>query len=207
MTSTTPKPFVVGLTGGVASGKSEVARAFQSRGVRVLDTDQLAREVVTPGGRVIREIAEAFGRDVLDDDGGLDRRAMRRRVFEDDTARRRLEAILHPRIAKLLDVRLAEVKDSWCVVAVPLLVEAGWADRVDRILVVDIPPEMQLARLMARDGANEAAARQMMSAQAPREDRLAAAHDVLDNSGDLDDLARLVDRLYLSYEALVGNTA
>lgn len=207
MTSTTSKPFVVGLTGGVASGKSVVARAFEDLGVSVLDTDALAREVVTPGSPALKEIVEAFGRGVLDAEGNLDRRAMRRQVFEDESARRRLEAILHPRIAELLQTRLAEIGDPWCIVAIPLLVEAGWTDRVDRVLVVDVPTQTQLARLVARDGIDEAAAQRMIDAQASREDRLALAHDVVDNSGDLEDLAGLVNQLFRSYQALAGDPA
>lgn len=207
MTSTTSNPFVVGLTGGVASGKSAAAREFESLGATVIDTDALSREAVMPGSPALAEIRDAFGPDVLAATGELDRDAMRRRVFGADTARRRLEAILHPRIAELLDGRLAALREPWCIVAIPLLVEAGWADRVDRVLVIDVPRETQLTRLAARDGIGEDAAQRMIHAQASREERLAIAHDVVDNTGDLEDLAALVGRLFAAYEALARETA
>jgi dephospho-CoA kinase len=207
MTSNSSKPFVVGLTGGVASGKTTAARAFQSREIPLIDTDELSREAVQPGSPTLEEIRQAFGSDVLATRGGLDRQAMRRRVFDDETARRRLEAILHPRIAELLDSRLAAIDAPWCVVAVPLLVEAGWVDRVDRVLVIDVPPEIQLARLAARDGIDEAEAQRMIDAQAARKDRLAVAHDVVDNAGDSENLAALVDRLCRAYDALASTMA
>lgn len=202
MTSSFPKSFVVGLTGGVASGKTAAALAFESLGVQVIDTDHLSREAVTPGSDAITEIQETFGPEVLAADGSLDRRAMRQRVFEDERARRRLEAILHPRIAELLETRLAELEEPWCILAIPLLVEAGWVERVDRVLVVDVPPQTQIARLAARDDIDDAAARRMIDAQASREERLAVAHDVLDNAGTMKNLADLVTPLSRAYESL-----
>lgn len=207
MTSTASKPFVVGLTGGVASGKSAAAREFESLGAPVIDTDALSREAVMPGAPAMAEIREAFGPEVLSADGSLDRQAMRRRVFGDEAARRSLEAILHPRIAELLDARLAALDQPWCVVAIPLLVEAGWVDRVDRVLVIDVPRETQITRLATRDGIGEDDAQRMIDAQAAREDRLAIAHDVVDNTGDLDDLATLIRQLFLAYGALAGEAA
>lgn len=199
--------LVVGLTGGVASGKSAAAAAFESRGVSVVDTDRLAREVAAPGAEAIGEIRRTFGDDVLDAHGGLDRRAMRRLVFEDEGARRRLEAILHPRIAERLESELAAIRAPWCIVAIPLLVEAGWVERVDRVLVVDAAPERQLTRLMERDGMDEASARRVIDAQASREDRLSVAHDVLDNNGSLEELDALVGRLYSALDALARGAA
>lgn len=199
--------LVVGLTGGVASGKSAVAARLKALGIPVVDTDQLAREVVEPGAVAIAAIREAFGPGVLDDHGGLNRRSLRERVFEDESARRRLEAILHPRIAERLEARLAAINAPWCVVAIPLLVEADWVNRVDRVLVVDVEPDVQVTRLMARDGMDEAAARRMVDAQATRDDRLQVAHDVIDNSGSLEDLEALVDRLHAALDALARQGA
>lgn len=203
MTPSSSKPFVVGLTGGVASGKTAAARAFEALGVPVIDTDRLSREVVTPGSDAIAEIRKAFGPEVLAADGSLDRHAMRQRVFEEEGVRRRLEAILHPLIADLLDSRLADLKEPWCIVAIPLLVEAGWVDRVDRVLVVDVPPQTQIARLAARDGIDDTAAQRMIDAQASRGERLTVAHDVLDNTGTMDNLADLITPLSRTYGALV----
>lgn len=202
MTDSDSLPMIVGLTGGIASGKSAVADEFEALGVPVLDTDQLAREVVEPGGDAVREIREAFGDDVLGEDGGLDRAAMRRLAFEDAGARNRLEAILHPRIGERLDRELARIRHQWCIAVVPLLVEAGWVDRVDRVLVVDVPPAVQLSRLMARDGLDGTGARRVLDAQASREDRLAVAHDVVNNTGSPDELRLLVQRLHVALEAL-----
>lgn len=201
------RPFVIGLTGGIASGKSAVAEAFEALEVPVIDTDQLSREVVAPGSDAIVEIQEAFGRDVLDAGGGLDRRKMRQLVFEDAATRQQLESILHPRIASLLERRLANTGPGWCVVAIPLLIEAGWQDRVDRILVVDAPPGEQLSRLLVRDRMDEAAARRMIDAQVSREERLTVAHDVLDNSSDLAGLSALVGRLAHAYTALAHESS
>lgn len=202
MTPSSSKPFVVGLTGGVASGKTAAALGFEALGVMVIDTDRLSREVVTPGSEAVAEIREVFGPEVLAADGSLDRHVMRQRVFGEEGARRLLEAILHPRIAELLDARLADLEERWCIVAIPLLVEAGWVDRVDRVLVVDVPPQTQIARLAARDGIDDTTAQHMIDAQASRDERLAVAHDVLDNTSTTDNLAHLVRPLSRTYEAL-----
>lgn len=196
------KPFVVGLTGGVASGKSAVAQSFQSLGVPVIDTDRLAREVVRPGSEALAELVDAFGEHILTEDGELDRRCMRETVFADEAARRRVETILHPRIANRLEQRLEQVDAPYCVVAIPLLVEAGWTGRVDRILVVDVPESMQVSRVMDRDGIDAQAAQKMLQAQSTREERLEVADDVLDNTGDMEDLDALVGRLHAAYTAI-----
>lgn len=174
----------VGLTGGIASGKSLVAEEFAALGVPVVDTDVIAREVVAPGTEGLAAVVDAFGDDVLDADGNLDRARLRRLVFSDDAARRRLEAILHPRIRAIMDVRLeacAEAGAPWALAVVPLLVETGQQDRFDRILVVDVPEDAQVARLMTRDGSSEADARAILARQAGRDERLRHADDVLLN--------------------------
>lgn len=177
----------VGLTGGIASGKSLVADAFARLGVPVVDADVLAREVVAPGSDGLAAVVDAFGPEVLDADGRLDRRQLRARIFADDAARTRLEQILHPRIRTAMDARLdahEQAGAEWALAVIPLLVETGQQARFDRILVVDAPTSVQLARLQARDGASEAEARAILDRQVGREERLRHAHDVIVNDGD-----------------------
>jgi len=196
----------VGLTGGIASGKSAVATCFERLGVPVIDTDQLAREVVEPGQPALRALLEAFGPTVLAVNGQLDRRALRARVFADTTERKRLEAILHPAIRTRLAAKLAALPMTtpYVVIAIPLLVETGRGDRVDRVLVVDCPPELQLSRLLARDGESETGARAILAAQASRAERLAIADDVIENTGGLGELAERVAALHEHYQALAS---
>jgi dephospho-CoA kinase len=194
-------PFTVALTGGIASGKSAAADRFAALGVPVLDADVIARELVAPGGAALAEIVAAFGPAALAADGALDRRAMRSRVFADADARRRLEAILHPRIRALLQQRAAEAPAPYAVVVVPLLVESGSYGWVDRVLVVDVPRALQRARLIARDGVAPELADAMLDAQAPRERRLALADDVVDNTGTPAELDAKVQALHRKYLA------
>ncbi len=175
----------IGLTGGIASGKSAVSRAFEALGVTVVDTDVIAREVVMPGSPALEEIRQTFGDAVVAADGTLDRRGLREQVFADDTRRRELEAILHPRIRALTLERAAQAAGDYVVIVVPLLVETGFDRLVDRVVVVDCPEAQQLKRLMQRDGQDEATARRILAAQASREARLARADHVIDNSGTL----------------------
>lgn len=191
--------LTIGLTGGVASGKSLAAAAFAARGAPVLDADQVARDVVVPGTPALAEIVQAFGAGVVQADGQLDRRRMRERVFADPAARRRLEQITHPRIReRLLAWRDAQAA-PYCILAVAILVESGMDALVDRILVIDTPPERQLEWLTARDGIDAALARGMLAAQASREQRLARATDVITNAGTPADLDRAVGRLHDAY--------
>lgn len=175
--------LTIGLTGGIASGKSLAADAFAALGVPVLNADAVAREVVAPGSAGLQQIRERFGAGFLTPAGELDRRKMREHVFADGAARRALEAITHPLIrARLLQWRDAQ-RAPYCVLDVPILVESGLAAIVDRILVVDAPPTLQAQRLMARDGIGEDLAQRMLAAQASREQRLARADDVILNAG------------------------
>ena len=200
-------PLRIGLTGGIGSGKSAAAAAFARRGVPVIDTDELAREVVEPGQPALVAVAAEFGADLLGPDGRLDRRRLRSLVFADAVRRKRLEAILHPAIRAALAARLATVHAPYVVIAIPLLVEVGLEGSVERVLVVDCPPALQLARVAARDGETSAAAAAMLAAQASREQRLAAAHDVLDNTGTLATLDAQVGALHERYLALARATA
>jgi dephospho-CoA kinase len=192
----------IGLTGGIASGKSTVARLFAERGVPVIDLDQVAREVVEPGQPALAAIVELFGAEVLDAAGRLDRAALRARVFRDEAARRRLEALLHPLILEAGVQHVASAGGPYQVIVAPLLVEFGLSNWVDRVLVVDCPAEMQLERLMARDGSDETLARSILAAQASREARLAAAHDVIVNDGPAERLAGAVAELDALYREI-----
>jgi dephospho-CoA kinase len=197
--------FAVGLTGGIASGKSAVAERFAARGIAVIDADVAARDVVRPGQPALAEIASTFGADVLQADGQLDRAALRRHVFGDDAARRRLEAILHPRIRIALQEDALRAQGPYAIVAIPLLAEGGgraaypW---LDRILVVDVPRDVQIARVMQRDGIDAALAERMLAAQASRQARLAIADDVVVNDGALSEIDAHVAALDRRYRAL-----
>lgn len=197
--------FIVGLTGGVASGKTAATRRFETLGVYVADADVAAREAVAPGSDGLAEVAAAFGRDLLDASGALDRAAMRRLVFADDAARKRLEAIVHPRVRAMLRSACEAAPGAYAIAAIPLLAEGGGRDAypwLDRILVIDVPRETQLRRLVSRDGIDMALAEKMLAAQAGRERRLAIADDVIVNDGTLAALDAQVAGLHERYLAL-----
>jgi dephospho-CoA kinase len=197
--------YVVALTGGIAAGKSAVTRRFAALGVPVHDADVAAREVVAAGSEGLAAVVAAFGDEVLDAEGRLDRPAMRRRVFADPAARRTLEGIIHPRVRHWLHERALADTTAYCLLAIPLLAENIVHYRwVNRVLLVDAPVEQQLARLVARDGIDEALARRMLAQQARREERLALAHDVIDNSGDEAALDAAVAKLHQRYLSLAA---
>lgn len=202
--------FIVAITGGIASGKSAVCERFARLGVVVADADVAARELVAPGTPALAAIAERFGISVLQPDGSLDRAALRRRVFADAGARRDLEAILHPRIRERMQAQCAIAAGPYAMVAIPLLCEVGgrvaypW---LDRILVVDVPVELQRTRLQARDGIDAALADNMLMAQATRETRLAIADDVIDNSGALAELDARVAQWHRHYLRLASRSS
>lgn len=194
----------VGLTGGIASGKSLVANLFVKLGAELVDADQVAREVVAPGEPVLSAIRDAFGAEVVNARGELDRAALRKIVFADADKRRTLDALLHPLIRARLLARLDPVRRPYVVVAVPLLVETDFAALVDRVAVVDCPESTQLERLMRRDGIPRTEAIAMIAAQADRATRLRAAHDVIDNSGDVEATRRQVALLHHRYLELAN---
>ncbi len=197
--------YTIGLTGGVASGKSVVARCFQALGVAIVDADVVARDVVARGTDGLAAIVGAFGLTALDAEGNLDRAAMRRRVFEDDAARRQLEAIVHPRVRAVLHAASERADGPYVLVAIPLLAEGGGRDGypwLDRILVVDVPRQLQITRLLQRDAVDEALASRMVATQADRFARLAIADDVLINTGTLDALTTHVAAFDAQYRAL-----
>jgi len=197
-------PYTVALTGGIASGKSEAARRFAALGATVIDADVVARELVAPGMPALAEIAAAFGPQMLDESGSLERAEMRTLIFGDNDARRRLEAILHPRVRAEMLVRTDAAKGPYVLLVIPLFVETAGYNWVDRVVVVDLPREVQLARAIARDRMAPSLAEAMIDAQASREQRLAAADDVIDNSGTPDALAAQVATLHARYIGLAA---
>jgi dephospho-CoA kinase len=193
------RPFVIGVTGGIGSGKTTVCREFEIFGVPVIDTDQVARDVVAPGTPGLAAVVAAFGEEVLGCDGQLDRRRLRQLVFAAPALRLQLEKILHPLIRQETDARIASAGYPYCMVCIPLLVERGGGNRVDRVLVIDVPASVQVERVMRRDELTAPEVDAIMRSQASREDRLAAAHDVLENSGDIAELRPRIAALHARY--------
>lgn len=191
----------VGLTGGIASGKTIVARLFAARGVTVIDTDEIARDVVAPGSATLGRVVAQFGPEMLNTDGGLDRRRMRELVFADPVRRNALEAILHPAILEEMERRSGCAPGPYHILVVPLLIESDLVLRVDRVLVVDVTEATQLKRLLARDAESPSQALAILAAQVSPAERLARAHDVISNDGSLESLAAQVDELHVRYLA------
>lgn len=196
----------IAVTGGIASGKSEVTRRFEALGIAVLDADLIARELVEPGQPALAEIARRFGAGVIDAAGRLDRRALRGVVFADPAARRDLEAILHPRVHATLQARAQAAAPPYVLLAIPLLAEStpGRYAWLARVLLVDVPRAVQIRRVMQRDAVERAAAEAALAAQASREARLAIAHDVIVNDGPLAALDAIVAKLHARYLALAA---
>jgi len=198
------KPYVVGLTGGIGSGKSAVAQCFVDHGVHLVDADQAARWVVEPGRPALDRIVEHFGPAVLQADGQLDRAALRARVFADADERRWLEALLHPLIGQEITQFLARAESPYAILVSPLLIESGQHRLTQRVLVVDAPEELQVQRTMQRDQASAEQVQAILKAQASREERLRHANDVLVNDRDLNWLRGEVERLHNFYLSLRG---
>jgi len=199
---TGPRVHVVALTGGIASGKGAVAECFVGNGVPVFDADVVARELVQAGTPALAEIATVFGAQMLTASGELDRRRMRELVFADPAERHRLEAILHPRVRTALQQAAEDCNAPYCVLVIPLLAEhRSDYDFIDRVVVVDLSPRIQIERLQQRDHCTREAADRSLAAQAPREQRLAIADDVIDNDGDKSALGPIVARLHEQYLA------
>lgn len=200
--------FVVGLTGGIGSGKSAAADRFAAHGIAVVDADAIAHELTAADGAAMPALRAAFGRDVAAAGGALDRPRMRRLAFADPAVRRRLEGILHPLIRELAAERCRAADSPYVILAVPLLVESGtYRERCDRIVVVDCPEVLQIARVMARNGLGEAEVRAILATQAARGQRLAAADDVLANDGDLATLEARIGDLHQRYLLLAAEKA
>lgn len=193
--------MIVGLTGGIGSGKSTVARAFGSLGIGWVDADDVAREVVMPGEPALAAIREHFGNDVLHADGTLNRAALRSIVFDNPTERKWLESVTHPRVRErnLVHLERLQRQSPYVLLVSPLLFESGQDKLVDRTVVVDVPVELQLSRTRARDDVSEAQVHAILAAQLPREERLTKANDVIDNSGDHASMMQQVTQLDQHY--------
>jgi len=191
--------LIIGLTGGIGSGKSTVTDYFARHGIPAIDTDQLARELVTPGSPALNEIIDVFGPNILLPDGGLDRSQLRRRVFAEPAQKRRLEAILHPRLYIELRYRTQALHTPYCIWVVPLLLETGGTALVDRVLVVDAPESLQRKRALRRDGMDETTLEAILHSQATRAERLRAADDIIVNDSDLSHLQQQVTALHHRY--------
>jgi dephospho-CoA kinase len=193
------QPLVVGLTGGIGSGKTTVANGFSALGVPVIDADQIAHQLVEPGQPALDEIVAAFGAGCLTADGRLDRQSMRETVFKDESQRQRLEAILHPKIRQRIRSLITRVRTPYCIVVIPLLLETGQQDLVKRILVVDTLKEKQISRVAARDDLSHNVVTAIMNSQLDRNTRLAAADDVIINDDGLESLPGKIEALHTRY--------
>lgn len=198
------KPWILGLTGGIGSGKSAAAAHFIELGIDLVNADQAARWVVEPGRPALAQIAEHFGADILQADGSLDRAALRARIFQDAGERRWLERLLHPLIRQEIIEVLARATSPYAILESPLLIESGQSQLCQRVLVIDVPEAVQISRTVSRDGNDEAQVRAIMAAQASREERLAKADDVIVNDRDLAWLQQEVERLHRFYLTLRG---
>lgn len=198
--------LVIGLTGGIGSGKSTVAEMFESLGVPIIDMDRIARQIVEPGQPALTQIKQAFGEKIVAASGQLNRQQLSKIIFDSAERRHQLEAILHPLIRQETARQLAELKSPYCIVVIPLLLESEQRSLVDRVLVVDVPESLQITRTMQRDGISAAQVRKILAAQVGRDSRLNAADDVIDNSAAMEDIRHRVDELDQQYRALSENT-
>ena len=197
--------FIVGVTGGIGSGKSTVADAFVGLGAGLVDTDVIARELTMANGAAMPALVAEFGPEIVGKDGAMDRSAVRQRVFADPSARERLEAILHPLIRQISTERCLAATEPYVILAVPLLVESGnYNERCDRIVVVDCPERVQIERVIERNGLSVDEVKAIMAAQATRQQRLFAANDVVVNDGLRTKIYEQVNALHLKYLALAG---
>jgi dephospho-CoA kinase len=196
----------VGLTGGIGSGKSTIASLFVMRGVPVIDTDEIARALTEPGQKSFDEIVCAFGDAILDEKRRIDRNRLRERVFDNADERHRLEAILHPHIRAMVRDKLAALEAPYVIIVVPLLIESGFIDLVDRVLVVDTLENVQIQRTATRSGLSEPEIRKIMAAQTSRAQRLQLANDVIENNGDRKQLEAEVERMHQWYLSLATTT-
>ncbi|MDD1978520.1 MULTISPECIES: dephospho-CoA kinase [Pseudomonas] len=207
MTTAAFTPWILGLTGGIGSGKSAAAQRFVELGVHLVDADQAARWVVEPGRPALASIVERFGAGVLQEDGQLNRAALRELIFADPEQRRWLEGLLHPLIGQEIFSYLAKAESPYAVFVSPLMVESGQFQRTQRLLVIDAPTELQVQRTLLRDQTSPEQVQAILKAQASREERLRHAHDVLVNDRDLSWLHSEVDRLHHFYLTLRGGQA
>ena len=196
--------FVVVLTGGIASGKTAASDHFAQLGAPIIDTDVIARQVVQPGSAALQQIATAFGPDYIDASGNLDRQKMRNTIFTEPERKLQLEQILHPAIATQSLQEIEHCDAEWCILVVPLWAETGLFPWVNRVLVVDVEESVQIARVIARDGIDREQARAILAAQAPRQERLKLADDIIENNGTLEELENQVQHLFQTYSKLAA---
>lgn len=194
--------LIIGLTGGIGSGKSTVSRMFEARGIAIIDADVISHELTAPGSAALDEIRTAFGDAVVTTEGTLNRAVVREQVFVKPELRRRLEQILHPRVRKEMMRRVSVVKTPYCVLSIPLLIESNMTDLVDRVLVVDADPSVRIRRVQERSGLDETTIRRIMSAQVSDEARRSRADDIIRNDGDLDQVEAQVENLHQRYLSL-----
>jgi len=199
--------LIIGLTGGIGSGKTTVCNYFSALGTPIIDADLAAREVVTPGSPGLVEIINRFGQSILSQNGTLDRSKLREQVFSDEPSRKELEAILHPLIRQQMDKKLADLKAPYAILAIPLLLESGRREGIDRILVIDAEESQQIARASQRDHKNENQIRAIIAAQCSRKDRLKAADDVIYNTGNLEHLSSQVTDMHNLYLRLAAKNS
>ncbi len=195
----------IGLTGGIGSGKSTVAELFARRAVPVIDADDIARRLTSPGQPAHQPIIDLFGNSILGDDQAIDRRKLRMRVFANTAERKQLEAILHPLVRQTIQEEARRLDAAYCIISVPLLIEANLIDMVDRVLVVDADEQQQIQRVMARNGMSETEVRQILASQLTRTERLRHADDHIVNDADLRHLENAVELLHRTYMALAAN--
>ncbi len=198
------RALCIGLTGGIGSGKSTATDLFVSLGVPCIDADDVSRQVVERGSEAIREISNTFGKDVLDEQGNLDRKKMRQIVFDDNKAREKLESIVHPRVYAKIDNFIKGVSNPYCIISSPLLIEKRNNYTHDRVLVIDVPEPLQLTRASKRDGQSEEEIAKIIQSQVARAERLEAADDVISNDGDMENLRAQVHAMHESYLELAA---
>ncbi len=192
----------IGLTGGIGSGKSSACEKFSELGVPVIDADIIAHNLVKPGMPALKEIIRIFGKNMISSNGALDRKIMCDEIFTNETARKNLEDILHPAIYKEISIQIKNINFKYCIISIPLLLETNASKIVDRILVIDVPKALQLERASNRDNINKNEINMIIDAQISRKERLFAAHDIIDNKGDIDDLRKKICDLHKFYSGI-----
>ena len=195
----------IGLTGGIGSGKSTVCDLFREFNVPIIDSDIIARELVEPGHPALTQIARLFGEQILQPDGSLNRAKLRELVFNNEQQREQLESLLHPLIRREMHRQISSLDSPYVILAIPLLLEKGWQQQLDRVVVVDCSEQQQRERATRRDGSSAQTIEQIITRQISRDERLAAADDIIDNSGPLDSLRHQVERLHHHFLTLVAN--
>jgi len=197
--------MVIGLTGGIGSGKSAAAKFFEEMGICVVDTDKIAREIVAPGQPALKEIEKVFGKEILNPDRSLNRSRLKQIIFGDSESRIKLESILHPPIKEKMLQLVTQCQTPYCVVIIPLLVEQNWQNMVDRVLMIDTPQSLQLKRVRERDKLDDKMILSIIGSQASRSAKIAASDDVVMNDQDLDNLKRQLSDLHQRYLLLAAN--